>query len=126
MLDRLNDGRYYTKYLTGQIEADFLDVEGKPDIATSDLGPGVGFLGAGQMASALAKAWRDAGLISPQSLASDPVLTLAQLEAHINTADKLDLKPSEKSTTARNLAWLFNTTRLELGSGWSAWPNSRP
>ena len=23
-------------------------------------------------------------------------------------ADKLDLKPSEKSTTARNLAWLFN------------------
>lgn len=33
----------------------------------------VGFLGAGQMATALAKAWRDARLISPQSVASDPV-----------------------------------------------------
>jgi hypothetical protein len=36
VLDRLNDGRLYTKYLTGQIEADFLDVDDKPDIATSD------------------------------------------------------------------------------------------
>lgn len=36
VLDRLNDGRIYTKYLTGQIEADFLDLDDKPDIATSD------------------------------------------------------------------------------------------
>ena len=36
VLDKLNDGRLYTKYLTGQIEADFLDVDDKPDIATSD------------------------------------------------------------------------------------------
>lgn len=36
VLDRLNDGRLYTKYLTGQIEADFLDVDNQPDIATSD------------------------------------------------------------------------------------------
>jgi hypothetical protein len=36
VLDRLNDGRFYTKYLTGQIEADFLDVDDQPDIATSD------------------------------------------------------------------------------------------
>jgi hypothetical protein len=36
VLDRLNDGRFYTKYLTGQIEADFLDVDEQPDIATSD------------------------------------------------------------------------------------------
>jgi hypothetical protein len=36
VLDRLNDGRLYTKYLTGQIEADFLDVDDRPDIATSD------------------------------------------------------------------------------------------
>ena len=36
VLDRLNDGRLYTKYLTGQIEADFLDDDEKPDIATSD------------------------------------------------------------------------------------------
>lgn len=36
VLDRLNDGRLYTKYLTGQIEADFLDVDDEPDIATSD------------------------------------------------------------------------------------------
>lgn len=36
ILDKLNDGRLYTKYLTGQIEADFLDADGKPDIATSD------------------------------------------------------------------------------------------
>lgn len=36
ILDRFNDGRLYTKYLTGQIEADFLDVDGEPDIATSD------------------------------------------------------------------------------------------
>lgn len=36
VLDRLNDGRLYTKYLTGQIEADFLDVDDQPDIATSD------------------------------------------------------------------------------------------
>lgn len=36
VLDRLNDGRLYTKYLTGQIEADFLDTDDKPDIATSD------------------------------------------------------------------------------------------
>ncbi len=36
VLDRLNDGRFYTKYLTGQIEADFLDVDDHPDIATSD------------------------------------------------------------------------------------------
>ncbi|MCW5262142.1 ATP-binding protein [Verminephrobacter eiseniae] len=36
VLDRLNDGRLYTKYLTGQIEADFLDDDDQPDIATSD------------------------------------------------------------------------------------------
>ena len=36
VLDRLNDGRLYTKYLTGQIEADFLDADDQPDIATSD------------------------------------------------------------------------------------------
>lgn len=36
VLDRLNDGRLYTKYLTGQIEADFLDTDDEPDIATSD------------------------------------------------------------------------------------------
>ncbi|RUO38137.1 ATP-binding protein [Aliidiomarina shirensis] len=36
ILDRLNDGRLFTKYLTGQIEADFLDANDKPDIATSD------------------------------------------------------------------------------------------
>lgn len=36
ILDRINDGRLYTKYLTGQIEADFLDTDSDPDIATSD------------------------------------------------------------------------------------------
>ena len=36
VLDRLNDGRLYTKYLTGQVEADFLDVDDQPDIVTSD------------------------------------------------------------------------------------------
>ncbi len=36
ILDKLNDGRLYTKYLTGQIEADFLDENDLPDIATSD------------------------------------------------------------------------------------------
>ncbi len=36
ILDKLNDGRLYTKYLTGQIEADFLDIDNQPDIATSD------------------------------------------------------------------------------------------
>ncbi|UOO76506.1 ATP-binding protein [Neisseria sp. Dent CA1/247] len=36
ILDKLNDGRLYTKYLTGQIEADFLDTDNNPDIATSD------------------------------------------------------------------------------------------
>ncbi len=32
----MNDGRLYTKYLTGQIEAEFLDQDDCPDIATSD------------------------------------------------------------------------------------------
>jgi hypothetical protein len=32
----VNDGRIFTKYLTGQIQADFLDVSGEDDIATSD------------------------------------------------------------------------------------------
>ena len=36
ILDKVNDGRLYTKYLTGQIEADFLDDDDLPDIATSD------------------------------------------------------------------------------------------
>ena len=36
ILDKVNDGRLYTKYLTGQIEAGFLDEDDKPDIATSD------------------------------------------------------------------------------------------
>lgn len=36
ILDKVNDGRLYTKYLTGQIEADFLDEDDEPDIATSD------------------------------------------------------------------------------------------
>jgi len=36
VLDRINDGRLYTKYLTGQIEADFLDLDELDDIATSD------------------------------------------------------------------------------------------
>jgi hypothetical protein len=35
ILDAINDGRHYTHYLTGQIEADFLDT-GEEDIATSD------------------------------------------------------------------------------------------
>ncbi len=36
ILDKVNDGRLYTKYLTGQIEAEFLDRDDDPDIATSD------------------------------------------------------------------------------------------
>ncbi|SUO96714.1 hypothetical protein [Suttonella ornithocola] len=36
ILDKINDGRIYTKYLTGQIEADFLDDNELNDIATSD------------------------------------------------------------------------------------------
>ena len=36
ILDKVNDGRLYTKYLTGQIEVDFLDEDDEPDIATSD------------------------------------------------------------------------------------------
>ena len=36
ILDKVNDGRLYTKYLTGQIEAEFLDLDDRPDIATSD------------------------------------------------------------------------------------------
>ena len=36
ILDKVNDGRLYTKYLTGQIEANFLDADDEPDIATSD------------------------------------------------------------------------------------------
>ena len=36
ILDKVNDGRLYTKYLTGQIEANFLDEDDEPDIATSD------------------------------------------------------------------------------------------
>jgi hypothetical protein len=36
ILDKLNDGRIFTKYLTGQIEADFLDISAENDIATSD------------------------------------------------------------------------------------------
>ncbi len=36
ILGKINDGRLYTKYLTGQIEADFLDTDKEPDIATSD------------------------------------------------------------------------------------------
>jgi len=36
VLDRINDGRLYTKYLTGQIEADFLDQDDLEDIVTSD------------------------------------------------------------------------------------------
>ncbi|MDL5600509.1 ATP-binding protein [Bacillus subtilis] len=36
ILDNINDGRLYTKYLTGQLEADFLDFDNEDDIATSD------------------------------------------------------------------------------------------
>ncbi len=36
ILEKVNDGRLYTKYLTGQLEADFLDQDDKTDIATSD------------------------------------------------------------------------------------------
>lgn len=36
ILEKINDGRLYTKYLTGQIEADFLDSDNLEDIATSD------------------------------------------------------------------------------------------
>ncbi|HCF8180161.1 TPA: ATP-binding protein [Klebsiella variicola] len=36
ILDDINDGGIYTKYLTGQIEADFLDTDDADDIATSD------------------------------------------------------------------------------------------
>ncbi|MDO0791815.1 ATP-binding protein [Xanthomonas campestris pv. campestris] len=35
ILSNFNDGRHYTKYLTGQIEVDFLD-DGDADMATSD------------------------------------------------------------------------------------------
>lgn len=36
ILDKISDGRIFTKYLTGQIEADFLDQSNSDDIATSD------------------------------------------------------------------------------------------
>ena len=36
ILDRINDSRLFTKYVTGQIEATFLDCDDQPDIATSD------------------------------------------------------------------------------------------
>ncbi|QNH80664.1 ATP-binding protein [Pseudomonas protegens] len=36
ILDNINDGRLYTKYLTGQLEADFLDFDTDDDLATSD------------------------------------------------------------------------------------------
>lgn len=36
ILDRINMGGLFTKYLTGQIEADFLDIDNERDIATSD------------------------------------------------------------------------------------------
>lgn len=36
ILEDINDGGIYTKYLTGQIEADFLDTDEDEDIATSD------------------------------------------------------------------------------------------
>ena len=36
VLDKVNEPRLYTKYLTGQIEANFLDEDDEPDIATSD------------------------------------------------------------------------------------------
>jgi len=36
ILEKVNNGNLFTKYLTGQIEADFLDQDDKPDIATSD------------------------------------------------------------------------------------------
>lgn len=36
ILDQVNAGGIYTKYLTGQIEADFLDLDDESDIATSD------------------------------------------------------------------------------------------
>jgi hypothetical protein len=36
ILDRVNIGGLFTKYLTGQIEADFLDLDEEDDIATSD------------------------------------------------------------------------------------------
>ncbi|MCY3948890.1 MAG: ATP-binding protein [Acidimicrobiaceae bacterium] len=36
ILDSISDGRLYTKYVTGRINADFLDAEGDVDVATSD------------------------------------------------------------------------------------------
>lgn len=36
ILEKINDGRFYTKYLTGQIEAEFLDLDDEQDIITSD------------------------------------------------------------------------------------------
>ncbi|EID6668645.1 ATP-binding protein [Salmonella enterica] len=36
ILDDINDGGIYTKYLTGQLEANFLDTDEDEDIATSD------------------------------------------------------------------------------------------
>ncbi len=36
ILDKLNYSRILVSYLTGQVEADFLDLEGEEDIATSD------------------------------------------------------------------------------------------
>ncbi|QJT82537.1 ATP-binding protein [Kosakonia sp. MUSA4] len=36
ILEDINDGGLYTKYLTGQLEADFLDSDEEEDIATSD------------------------------------------------------------------------------------------
>ena len=36
ILDKVHEGRIYTKYLTGQIEAEFLDDDNQGDIATSD------------------------------------------------------------------------------------------
>lgn len=35
ILDRINDGRLYSKYIIGEVNADFLDDDAKPDIATS-------------------------------------------------------------------------------------------
>lgn len=35
ILDEINDGRLYTKYVIGEIHADFLDIGSEPDIATT-------------------------------------------------------------------------------------------
>lgn len=104
ILDRINDGRLYSKYIIGEVNADFLDDDAKPDIATSsrqsviedDERAVVVYTHVTALAKKIANQWTD---LRNQDGENDAITEIPQLKLWLD-----NLKGDTKKSAGRLLA----------------------